>query len=108
MPEVPHQWSPDAERALRDLLQAHPALRDEWTENHKLRNDPRITAIGRFLRLTSFDELPQLWNVIRGEMSRGQRPRPMRARGAAALWAGGCQLPGGETGLDGTLAGEGP
>jgi Undecaprenyl-phosphate galactose phosphotransferase WbaP len=66
---------PNGDQALQNYLKKHPEASEEWERDHKLKEDPRVTPIGKILRGLSFDELPQIWNVLKGEMSLvGPRP----------------------------------
>jgi lipopolysaccharide/colanic/teichoic acid biosynthesis glycosyltransferase len=91
----------DADVRLRELLDRDPGARAEWERDHKLRDDPRITPIGQFLRKSSLDELPQFFNVLTGEMSL-VGPRPIVSEEIAKYgryFANYCRVRPGITGL---------
>ena len=79
---------PNADHILEALLQAHPEAREEWNHSQKLRNDHRVTRFGALIRKCSLDELPQIINVLRGDMSL-IGPRPMMV-GQTNLYPGQC------------------
>ena len=92
---------PNAENILKDYLKTHPEAREEWERDFKLKHDPRITHIGAFLRKTSLDELPQVFNVIKGDMSL-VGPRPIIAAEVpkyGEYFADFCLVPPGITGM---------
>jgi len=91
----------DSDEVLSSFLDSDADARNEWETYQKLADDPRITRFGRFIRRTSLDELPQFWNVLRGEMSLvGPRPcMPGQERLYGPYWATYCAMKPGLTGL---------
>ncbi|HLI76235.1 MAG TPA: sugar transferase [Acidobacteriaceae bacterium] len=91
----------NSSEVLESYLDANPDARAEWRKTHKLKNDPRVTPVGEFLRRTSLDELPQIWNVVTGTMSL-VGPRPIVAAEVekyGAYFADYCLVKPGVTGL---------
>ncbi|MGJ7493369.1 sugar transferase [Variovorax sp. ZT4R33] len=90
-----------ADKVLAQHLERDPAARQQWETFQKLDNDPRITSVGRFIRKLSLDELPQFFNVLKGDMSLvGPRPCMVRQRSLyGAHWPHYCQMRPGITGL---------
>ena len=78
---------PNADEVLAHLLANNAEAREEWSRDFKLKDDPRITRVGRFIRKTSFDEFPQLWNVVINEMSI-VGPRPVVRKELDQYYAG--------------------
>jgi exopolysaccharide production protein ExoY len=78
---------PNADEVLAHLLATDTTARQEWTRDFKLKRDPRVTRVGRFIRKTSLDEFPQLWNVVKNEMSI-VGPRPVVRKELDSYYAG--------------------
>ena len=78
---------PNADEVLAHLLANNAAAREEWNRDFKLKDDPRVTRVGRFIRKTSLDEFPQLWNVLANQMSI-VGPRPVVRKELDAYYAG--------------------
>jgi len=91
----------DSDEFLTSFLESNPSAKSRWDEFQKLEDDPRITPFGRFIRRSSLDELPQLWNVLKGDMSLvGPRPCMVDQRALyGAHWAAYCAVRPGLTGL---------
>lgn len=91
----------DSEEVLSSYLDSDPSAREEWAAYQKLDRDPRITPFGRFIRRSSLDELPQFWNVLKGDMSLvGPRPcMPQQLTLYGRHWASYCAVKPGLTGL---------
>ncbi len=91
----------DSDEVLSSFLDSDPDAKNEWDTFQKLSDDPRITRFGRFIRKTSLDELPQFWNVLKGEMSLvGPRPcMPAQEGFYGAYWPIYCAMKPGLTGL---------